>query len=114
MKLTPQRLQALGDAGAKAALSPQGTTRGECLELCAEKYPGFWKTEAPARAAFAQAVLQEAGFYKFLDALKEAEAGLEIAVSELAGTKTDWPGSSPRKALKSVQKAIAKAEGGLQ
>lgn len=47
-----------------------------------------------------------------LQALKEAEAGLEFAISTIAGKApdADWPESSPRKALAVVQDALAKAE----
>lgn len=44
-----------------------------------------------------------------LDALLEAEAGLEFAITGLRGTVMDWPDSSPRKALREVKAAIARA-----
>ena len=62
--MSPERLQSIGDAGAKAAFE------SDILFCAGSEESGYWESEKAARAAFAEGVLKESGFYDLRDALK--------------------------------------------
>ena len=133
MTLTPQRLQALGDAGAKASTVElellEGFAFDKVYRLAVSR--GGWSAKpfhdhAPARAAMAEAVLKEAGFYDLLAALSDEKriCELEIEVYEQRIKEAEWTIGrknlliSGRRActgrLARLNAAIFKAEGGPQ
>ena len=96
MTLSPQRLQELGDAGLQAASMVSRTDVALDFTDCASG----WDEQAPARAAMAEKILRDSGFYELLEAAK--------GIIESTGVRIDDPRI---KHFDAARAAIAKAEG---
>ena len=115
MTLSPQRLQELGDAGGRAIISVMP------YESALDLRDGMtlWRKQVPARAAMAEAILRDSGFYDLLEAKK---SGKEMAgLLEMIGRLDTDEGLDSTclwhlkdlasKALAKWEAAITKAEG---